>query len=57
MFDYKHKFYNGGQGYTGNGNRPGLTNIPYGKDQIGGGSSGQPYIQIPIPDNCFVLYI
>ena len=45
------KFYNGGQGYTGNGNQPGLTNIPYGKDQVGGGSSGQPYIQIPIPDN------
>ena len=42
------KFYTGGQGYTGNGNRPGLTNIPYGKDQVGGGSSGQPYIQIPI---------
>jgi hypothetical protein len=42
------KFYVGGQGYTGNGNRPGLTNIPYGKDQVGGGSSGQPYIQIPI---------
>ena len=45
------KFYNGGQGYTGNGNQPGLTNIPYGKDRIDGGSSGQPYIQIPIPDN------
>jgi len=42
------KFYNGGQGYTGNGTQPSLTNIPYGKDQIGGGSSGQPYIQIPI---------
>jgi len=42
------KFYVGGQGYTGNGNQPGLTNIPYGKDQVGGGSSGQPYIQIPI---------
>jgi hypothetical protein len=42
------KFYTGGQGYTGNGNQPGLTNIPYGKDQVGGGSSGQPYIQIPI---------
>jgi hypothetical protein len=45
------KFYNGGQGYTGNGNQPGLTNIPYGKDRIDGGSSGQPYIQIPIPDD------
>jgi hypothetical protein len=45
------KFYNGGQGYTGNGNQPGLTNIPYGKDQVGGGSSGQPYIQIPIQQN------
>jgi len=45
------KFYVGGQGYTGNGTQPSLTNIPYGKDQIGGGSSGQPYIQIPIPDN------
>jgi hypothetical protein len=45
------KFYVGGQGYTGNGAQPSLTNIPYGKDQIGGGSSGQPYIQIPIPDN------
>jgi hypothetical protein len=45
------KFYNGGQGYTGNGNQPSLTNIPYGKDRIDGGSSGQPYIQIPIPDN------
>jgi hypothetical protein len=37
--------------HTGNGNQPSLTNIPYGKDQIGGGSSNQPYIQIPIPDN------
>jgi hypothetical protein len=45
------KFYNGGQGYTGNGRQPGLTNIPYGKDQVGGGSSGQPYIQIPIQQN------
>jgi hypothetical protein len=45
------KFYNGGQGYTGNGTQPSLTNIPYGKDQIGGGSSNQPYIQIPIPDS------
>jgi hypothetical protein len=45
------KFYNGGQGYTGNGTQPSLTNIPYGKDRIDGGSSGQPYIQIPIPDN------
>jgi len=45
------RFYVGGQGYTGNGTQPSLTNIPYGKDQLGGGSSGQPYIQIPIPDN------
>jgi hypothetical protein len=45
------KFYNGGQGYTGNGTQPSLTNIPYGKDRIDGGSSNQPYIQIPIPDN------
>ena len=45
------KFYVGGQGYTGNGTQPSLTNIPYGKDQLGGGSSGQPYIQIPIPDS------
>jgi len=42
------KFYNGGQGYTGDGSKPSLLNIPYGKDRIDGGSSGQPYITSPI---------
>jgi hypothetical protein len=51
------KFYNGGQGYTGNGSVPNLKNIPYGKDRIDGGSSNQPYIQTPIPDGTSTLGI
>jgi len=51
------KFYNGGQGYTGNGSVPNLKNIPYGKDRIDGGSSNQPYIQTPIPDRTNTLGI
>jgi hypothetical protein len=49
------KFYNGGQGYTGDGSTPNLKNIPYGKDRIDGGSSNQPYIQTPIPDGTNTL--
>ena len=49
------KFYNGGQGYTGDGSTPNLKNIPYGKDRIDGGSSNQPYIQTPIPDKTNTL--
>jgi hypothetical protein len=49
------KFYNGGQGYTGDGSTPNLKNIPYGKDRIDGGSSNQPYIQTPIPDGTSTL--
>ena len=49
------KFYNGGQGYTGNGSVPNLKNLPYGNDRIDGGSSNQPYIQTPIPDGTNTL--
>lgn len=42
------KFYNGGQGYTGDGTKSSLLDIPYGKDRIDGGSSNQPYITSPI---------
>ena len=38
------------EGYTGDGNRPGMKSLKYGNDQLGGGNSGQPYIQVPIPD-------
>lgn len=51
------KFYNGGQGYTGNGTTPNLKNIPYGRDRLNGGSSNQPYIQTPIPDGTSTLSI
>jgi hypothetical protein len=51
------KFYNGGQGYTGDGSVPNLKNIPYGKDRIYQGSSNQPYIQTPIPDGTNTLGI
>jgi hypothetical protein len=51
------KFYNGGQGYTGDGATPNLKNIPYGRDRLNGGSSNQPYIQTPIPDGTSTLSI
>jgi hypothetical protein len=51
------KFYNGGQGYTGDGSVPNLKNLHYGKDRIDGGSSNQPYIQTPIPDGTSTLGI
>ena len=49
------KFYNGGQGYTGNGSVPNLKNLHYGKDRVYQGSSNQPYIQTPIPDGTNTL--
>jgi hypothetical protein len=49
------KFYNGGQGYTGDGSVPNLKNLHYGNDRIDGGSSNQPYIQTPIPDGTNTL--
>jgi hypothetical protein len=51
------KFYNGGQGYTGDGSVPNLKNIPYGKDRIYQGSSNQPYIQTPIPEKTNTLSV
>ena len=42
--------YYTGKGYTGNGDSPGMKSLKYGNDQLGGGNSGQPYIQVPIPD-------
>ena len=45
----KFKFYTG-QGYSGNGDKSSQKNLKYGKDTIGGGYSGQPYIQTPIPN-------
>ena len=51
------KFYNGGQGYTGDGTTPNLKNIPYGRDRLNGGSSNQPYIQTPIPDGTSTLSV
>jgi hypothetical protein len=42
------KFYNGGQGYTGDGSTPNLKNLPYGNDRIYNGNSKQPYITYSI---------
>ena len=42
--------YYTGKGYTGDGGSPGMKSLKYGNDQLGGGNSGQPYIQVPIPD-------
>jgi len=42
------KFYNGGQGYTGDGTKPNLKNLPYGNDRIYNGNSKQPYITYSI---------
>ena len=44
------KFYAGGRGHVSNTGTFGQKSIPYGNDTQGGGSSGQPYIQTPIPD-------
>jgi hypothetical protein len=44
------RFYAGGRGHVSNAGTFGQTSIPYGNDTQGGGSSGQPYIQTPIPD-------
>lgn len=38
------------EGYTGDGNSPGMKSLKYGNDQLGGGNSGQPYIKASIPD-------
>jgi hypothetical protein len=42
------KFYNGGQGYTGDGSESNLKNLPYGNDRIYNGNSKQPYITYSI---------
>jgi hypothetical protein len=42
------KFYNGGQGYTGDGTKSNLKNLPYGNDRIYNGNSKQPYITYSI---------
>ena len=44
------KFYAGGRGHVSNANSFGQKSIPYGNDTKGGGSSNQPYIKSPIPD-------
>ena len=44
------KFYAGGRGHVSNAGAFGQKSIPYGNDTQGGGSSGQPYNQTPIPD-------
>jgi len=44
------KFYASGRGHVSNAGAFGQKSIPYGNDTQGGGSSGQPYIQTPIPD-------
>jgi hypothetical protein len=42
--------YYSSQGYTSGGDNFGMKSLKYGNDQLGGGNSGQPYIQVPIPD-------
>jgi hypothetical protein len=44
------KFYAGGRGHVSNAGAFGQTSIPYGNDTKGGGSSNQPYIKSPIPE-------
>ena len=44
------KFYAGGRGHVSNAGSFGQKSIPYGDDTKGGGSSNQPYIKSPIPD-------
>jgi len=43
------KYYTS-KGYTGDGSKPGMKSLKFGNDQLDGGSSNQPYIQTPIPD-------
>ena len=42
--------YYSSEGYPSDGSNPGMKSLKYGNDQLGGGNSGQPYIQVPIPD-------
>jgi hypothetical protein len=44
------RFYAGGRGHVSNATSFGQKSIPYGDDTKGGGSSNQPYIKSPIPD-------
>jgi len=44
------RFYAGGRGHVSNAGTFGQKSIPYGDDTKGGGSSNQPYIKSPIPD-------
>ena len=44
------RFYAGGRGHVSNAGSFGQKSIPYGDDTKGGGSSNQPYIKSPIPD-------
>jgi hypothetical protein len=43
------RFYSG-RGSSSNGNTFGQKSIRFGRDRRDGASSGQPYIQVPIPD-------
>lgn len=47
------KYYTS-KGYSGNGDAPGMKSLKFGSDRPSGGSSEQPYIQTPIPDNLLV---
>ena len=42
--------YYSSEGYPSDGSNPGMKSLKYGNDQLGGGNSGQPYIQVSIPD-------
>jgi hypothetical protein len=44
------RFYAGGRGHVSNATSFGQKSIPYGDDTKGGGSSNQPYIKSPIPE-------
>lgn len=44
------RFYAGGRGHVSNAGSFGQKSIPYGDDTKGGGSSNQPYIKSPIPE-------
>jgi hypothetical protein len=50
LTDPKDFIFYAGKGYPGDGSKTGMTDIPYGNDQPGGGSSNQPYIKTDIPD-------
>lgn len=50
LTDLKDFKYYTSKGYTGDGSSPGMKSLKFGNDRIGGGSSNEPYIKTPIPD-------